>query len=160
MSVLPRLRFYNSGKKIVFLSVVTPCTLIDRFQLFWATYSLQLQPIYAEDGDIMLLIHLQGLWYSEHAGSMPLLHNIQYIVDCMPAHCGADSPEYSLIIVSLCALSAKSPTWECAVFCTDITEPSGFMGPTSSGRPQWSYHGLQSVTSARWRMVWWVILLL
>ena len=160
MSVLPRFRFYSSGKKIVFLSVVTPCTLTDRYQRFWGTYSVHLLPVYAEDGDRMLLPQLQSLWFSEHAGSRSLLHSIPYIVDCMPAHSGADTPEYSLIIAFLCALSAKSPTWECAVFSTDIAEPSGFMGPTSNGRPQWSCHGLQSVTSARWRMVWWVILLL
>lgn len=160
MPLLPRLIFYSSGKKIVFLSVVTSCTLIDRYQLFGGTCSLHLQPIHAEDGGSMLLLHLQGLWYSDCADSMSLLHIIPYIVDCLPAHCGADSPAYSLIIISLCALSAKSPTWECTVFSTDIAEPSGFMGPTSTGRPQWSCHGLQSVTSARWRMVWWVILLL
>jgi hypothetical protein len=61
MSGLPRLRFYSSGKKIMFFSVVTPCALIDWYQLFGGTYSLHLQPIYAEDEGSMLLIHLQGL---------------------------------------------------------------------------------------------------
>jgi len=61
MSVLKRLRFSISGKKNMFLLVVTPCTLIDRYQLFGGTYSFHLQPIYAEDEGNMLLLHLQGL---------------------------------------------------------------------------------------------------
>ena len=115
MLVLPILRFYSHGKKIVFLSVVTPCTLWERYQHFGGTYSLHLQPIYAEDGGSMLLLHLHSLWYSEHAGSMSLLHSIPYIVDCVPAHFIADSPEYSLIIISLCLKCQVSHLRMCCV---------------------------------------------
>jgi hypothetical protein len=59
MSVIPRLKFYSSSMKNVFLSVVTPCTLIGRYQIFGVTYSFHLQPMYAEDGDSMLLLHVQ-----------------------------------------------------------------------------------------------------
>lgn len=154
--MLPRVRFYSSGKKIVFLSVVKPCTLIDRYQLFGGTYSLHLQ---LKMGavcchSIFRVCDTLNLQAACH------FCTISFILWTAWQHTGFDSPEYSLIIISLCDLSAKSPTWECAVFSTDIAEPSGFMGPTSNGRPQWSCHGLQSVTSARWRMVWWVILLL
>jgi len=64
--------------------------------------------------------------------------------------------------LSICLIysSAKSPTWERTVFCIDIAEPSGLMGTTSTWRAQWNCCGLQGVTSTRWRMVWWVILLL